>query len=42
MAAGRDHGLHGAQVGVAAVVAACLWEVALDRLDLEYGLFDSR
>ena len=35
MAAGRDHGLHGAQVGVAAVVAACLWEVALDSLDLD-------
>ncbi len=35
MAAGRDHGLHGAQVGVAAVVAAGLWEVALDRLDLD-------
>ena len=35
MAAGREHGLHGSQVGVAAVVAACLWEVALAGLDLE-------
>lgn len=38
MVAGRDHGLHGAQVGVAAVVAACLWEVALDGLNVESGL----
>lgn len=37
MAAGLDHGLHGTQVGVAAVVAACLWEVALVGLDLESG-----
>ena len=35
MAAGEEHGLHGAQVGVAAVVAACIWEIALDRLDVE-------
>lgn len=35
MTAGREHGLHGSQVGVAAVVAACLWEVALAGLDLE-------
>ena len=35
MVAAGDHGLHGAQVGVAAVVAACLWEVALASLDLE-------
>lgn len=35
MVAGRAHGLHGSQVGVAAVVAACLWEFALAGLDLE-------
>jgi glycerol-1-phosphate dehydrogenase [NAD(P)+] len=35
MAAGKEHGLHGSQVGVAAVVAACIWELALDRLDAE-------
>ena len=35
MVAGGDHDLHGTQVGVAAVVAACLWEVALASLDLE-------
>lgn len=35
MAAGHEHGLHGSQVGVAAVVAACLWEVALASVDLE-------
>jgi glycerol-1-phosphate dehydrogenase [NAD(P)+] len=29
---GRRVGLHGAQVGVAALVAACLWERLLDRL----------
>ncbi|MGI8517263.1 MAG: iron-containing alcohol dehydrogenase [Acidimicrobiia bacterium] len=38
MVAGRDHGLHGAQVGVAAVVAACLWEVALDSLNVDSGV----
>lgn len=27
-----SEGLHGAQVGVAAVVAACLWQVAIERL----------
>ena len=32
------HDLHGAQVGVASVVAAALWEVALDEEDL--GAFD--
>jgi len=30
---GREVGLHGAQVGVAAVVAGCIWERALERLD---------
>ncbi len=35
MAAGNEHGLHGSQVGVAAIVAACIWELALDRLDAE-------
>lgn len=35
MASDKEHGLHGAQVGVAAVVAACMWELALDRLDVE-------
>jgi glycerol-1-phosphate dehydrogenase [NAD(P)+] len=30
---GRRVGLHGAQVGAAALVAACLWERLLDRLD---------
>ena len=35
MTAAHDHGLHGAQVGVAAVVAACVWEVALADLDLD-------
>ena len=35
MAAGKDHGLHGSQVGVASIVAACLWEIALERLDPE-------
>lgn len=38
MTAGHDHGLHGAQVGVAAVVAACLWEVALVDLDIDENL----
>jgi len=33
VAAGGRAGLHGAQVGVAAVIAACLWERVLDRLD---------
>lgn len=32
-AAGREVGLHGAQVGVSAIVAACIWERILDRLD---------
>ncbi len=32
---GLPVGLHGAQVGVAALVAACLWEQILDRLDPE-------
>jgi glycerol-1-phosphate dehydrogenase [NAD(P)+] len=32
MADGTEHDLHGAQVGVAGVVAAALWEVALDDL----------
>jgi glycerol-1-phosphate dehydrogenase [NAD(P)+] len=31
MADGAAHDLHGAQVGVASVVAAALWEVALDE-----------
>ena len=30
---GRRVGLHGAQVGVAALLAACLWERLLDRLE---------
>ena len=38
MADGTAHDLHGAQVGVASVVAAALWEVALDEEDL--GAFD--
>ena len=38
MADGTAHDLHGAQVGVASVVAAALWEVALDDEDL--GAFD--
>jgi len=33
MARAEPHDLHGAQVGVATVVAASLWQVALDRLD---------
>jgi glycerol-1-phosphate dehydrogenase [NAD(P)+] len=33
VAAGGSAGLHGAQVGVAAVIAACVWERVLDRLD---------
>ncbi|MFI2704194.1 iron-containing alcohol dehydrogenase [Cellulosimicrobium composti] len=33
MARDEPHDLHGAQVGVATVVAASLWQVALDRLD---------
>ena len=32
---GKSHGLHGSQVGVAAVMAACLWEIALARIDFE-------
>lgn len=34
MARGTDHDLHGAQVGVASVLSAALWEVSLDELDL--------
>lgn len=34
MADGADHDLHGAQVGVASVVAAALWEVALDEVGI--------
>lgn len=34
MARGTEHDLHGAQVGVASVVSAALWEVSLDELDL--------
>ena len=34
MADGTEHDLHGAQVGVATVVAAALWEVALDEVGL--------
>lgn len=40
-ARGGAVGLHGAQVGVAAVVAACLWEHALARLDPERLLDDA-
>ena len=39
MVAEGDHALHGSQVGVAAVVAACLWEVALESLDVERTTF---
>ena len=39
MAEGTAHDLHGAQVGVASIVAAALWEVALDEEDL--GAFDA-
>lgn len=38
MASGTDHDLHGAQVGVASVVAGSLWEIALQEVDL--GSFD--
>lgn len=34
MADGTEHDLHGAQVGVGSVVAAALWEVALDGVGL--------
>lgn len=34
MAAGREHDLHGAQVGVATVVSCSLWEIALQEIDL--------
>jgi glycerol-1-phosphate dehydrogenase [NAD(P)+] len=34
MADGTEHDLHGAQVGVGSVVAAALWEVALDEVGL--------
>ena len=34
MADGTAHDLHGAQVGVASIVAAALWEVALDEVGL--------
>jgi glycerol-1-phosphate dehydrogenase [NAD(P)+] len=33
VAGGGSAGLHGAQVGVAAVIAACVWERILDRID---------
>jgi len=33
LARGRDHDLHGAQVGVAAVLSAALWHTALDQFD---------
>ena len=32
MADGTEHDLHGAQVGVASVVAAALWEIALEEV----------
>lgn len=34
MAAGTEHDLHGAQVGVATVVSCALWEIARHELDL--------
>jgi glycerol-1-phosphate dehydrogenase [NAD(P)+] len=34
IAAGRGHDRHGAQVGVASIVAAALWQVAMDELDV--------
>lgn len=34
MAAGTEHDLHGAQVGVATVVSCALWEIALQEIDL--------
>ena len=34
MADGTAHDLHGAQVGVASIVTAALWEIALDELSL--------
>lgn len=34
MAAGREHDLHGAQVGVATVVSGALWQIALQEIDL--------
>lgn len=34
MAAGTEHDLHGAQVGVATVVSCALWEIALQEMDL--------
>jgi glycerol-1-phosphate dehydrogenase [NAD(P)+] len=34
MADGSEHDLHGAQVGVASVVSAALWEVALDEVGI--------
>lgn len=34
MAKGTEHDLHGAQVGVASVVSAALWEIALDEVGL--------
>ena len=34
MAAGREHDLHGAQVGVATLVSCALWQIALEEMDL--------
>lgn len=34
MAAGTEHDLHGAQVGVATVVSTALWQIALQEIDL--------
>lgn len=34
MAAGRDHDLHGAQVGVASVLSAALWDIAMTEVDV--------
>jgi glycerol-1-phosphate dehydrogenase [NAD(P)+] len=34
MASGTEHDLHGAQVGVATVLACSLWEIALQEVDL--------
>jgi glycerol-1-phosphate dehydrogenase [NAD(P)+] len=40
MADGSEHDLHGTQVGVASIVAAALWEIAIDELSL--GALDPR
>lgn len=34
MAAGTEHDLHGAQVGVATVISCALWQIALEEMDL--------